>query len=139
MKLKLYFSIVLVVFIAINANAQQKRVQNAIRVAAIVPSAGGGGCMINTLPYAVTNKANDRTITVKVEESFVFNNQLHKKVVTFDRVAPNENRYIGCAGETKTADTYKAIGYKILVAYYDEPDSVRVRALFSDENRVATR
>ncbi len=138
MKLKLYFTLALVTVIAINAHAQ-KKVQNAIKVAAIIPTTGAGGCMMNTVPYAVTNKGSDRTITIKLEESFVFNNQLHQKVVTFERVAPNENRYIGCAGENKTPESYKAIVYKILMAYYDEPDSVRVRALFTEQNSVASK
>ena len=139
MKLNYYFLIPALVLNTMHADAQIHVAPNAIRVAALVPATGSTGCMIDTKPCAVTNKGTDRTITVKVEESFLANNSIHKKVIQLDRVAPNENRYIGCAGCTKDGPDEKCLGYKIILAYYDEPDSVRVRALFNDkENKVAS-
>ena len=116
-------------------HAQQQVVmkENAIRVAALCPGAGENSCAkLNTRPCAVTNKSSDRNITVKVEESFLINNTFVKKILVLDNILPNENRYIGCAGCTKDDLSDKCVGYKIVMAYYEQPDSVKVRAIFND-------
>ena len=143
MKLKLYFPIVVIVLSTINVNvyAQKRVVENAIKVATLVPAVGVTSCKMDTKPCAVTNKAADRTITVRVEASYLFNNEVRKKTVTLDRIAPSENRYIGCAGCANDGAYGTCTGYKIVLAYYDEPDSVRVRALFYDKpgNAITSR
>jgi hypothetical protein len=85
----------------------------------------------------VTNKSPDRKITVKVEESFLINNILSKNVLVLDKIGPNESRYIGCAGCSKDSLDAKCTGFKILMAYYEQADSVRVRAIFDDDQSKA--
>ena len=77
-------------------------------------------CDKNTRPCAVLNKSTTRTITVKVEETFVFGNIISKKVLTFEKVNPQENKYIGCAGCIESPQGRKCIGYKIIDAWYND-------------------
>jgi len=139
MNFKTYPLIIVILLNAMIAHGQQVVMkENAIKVAALVPGNGENGCAkMSTRPCAVTNKSPDRTITVKVEESFLINNTLIKKQLVLDKVAPNENRYIGCAGCSKDDISEKCTGYKIVLAYYEQPDSVRVRAIFYDDQTKA--
>ena len=125
MKKKIYF---LIAFIAlsINAIAQKHLVENAIKEAALVPATGDYTCRINTKPCAVINKDKARTITVKVEESFLVNSALYKKIIVLDKIAPGEKRYVGCAGVPKDVQNQESTGYKILIAYYDQSDGTGV-------------
>ena len=138
MKLKFYLPIAVIALGTLNASAQKRVVENAMKVATLVPAVGTTGCKMDTKPCAITNKASDRTITVRVEASFLINNEVRKKTVTLDRIAPSENRYIGCAGCANDGLYNTCTGYKIVLAYYDEPDSVRVRALFYDKQSAIT-
>ncbi len=133
MKLRLIFLIAVITLSAVNVLAQ-KRVENAIKATAIIPSVGNEPCKLNTKPCAVINKATDRPITVRVEESIIVNNSFYKKTIELSKIAPGESRYIGCAGSTKDGQYDKSVGYKILLAYYEEPDSVNVRALYSEKD-----
>ena len=139
MKFKTYPLIIVILLNAAITHAQQVVMkENAIKVAALVPAIGDNACTkMSTRPCAVTNKSPDRTITVKVEESVLINNTLVKKQLVLDKVAPSENRYIGCAGCTKDDMSEKCVGYKITMAYYEQPDSVRVRAIFYDDQTKA--
>ncbi len=138
MKLKIYFLTMVIALNAIIVQAQQVHMmENAIKVATLVPGIGENGCKMTTKPCAITNKSPDRTITVKVEESFLINNVIRKKIVVLDKVAPSENRYIGCAGCSKDDLSEKCTGYKIVLAYYEQPDSIRVRAIFYDDQTKA--
>ncbi len=130
MKLKLYFLIAIIALCNMNANAQNF-VEDATKLAALVPGLASDACKLTTKPCVVTSKATDRTITVKIEETFIVNNELHKKTMVFEKLAPGEKRFIGCAGTIKDAQYEKSTGYKILLAYYDAPDSVGVRAILS--------
>ena len=139
MKFRTYSLTIIVLLGTLVGHAQQVAMkENAIKVAALVPGQGDNACArMSSRPCAVTNKSPDRTITVKVEESFLINNTLIKKQLVLDKVAPNENRYIGCAGCTKDDLSEKCTGYKIVMAYYEQPDSVRVRAIFYDDQTKA--
>ena len=107
---------------ASHAGAQKRVVENAIKAAALVPpSTTGAGCKINTRPCAILNKDHSRTITVRIEESFAVNNTLSKRVIVMDKVAPGEKRYVGCAGSVTDGQNKESTGYKILLAYYDDP------------------
>ena len=125
MKLNFHFLIAVVALTTFNARAQNRFVESALNVAFLVP--GNEGCRINTKPCAVINKATNRTITVKVEESFVVNNTISKKIIVVDKLAPGEKRFVGCAGVPKDTPNDEDAGYKILLAYYDEPDSTGLK------------
>ena len=116
-----------------NVFAQKHVAENAIKVAALVP-AQGVVCSPGTKSCAVTNKSTDRSITVKIEETFEVNKQFFKKTIMAEKVVPGENRYIGCAGCPANTAGNKCIGYKIVLAYFEEPDSVRVRALLNEKD-----
>ena len=135
MKVRFYFLVVVMALSITNAVAQKRVVENAIKVAALVPATGGGGCKINTRSCAILNKAPDRTITVRIEESFVVNNTLSKKVVVMDKLAPGEKRYVGCAGSVTDGLNKESTGYKILLAYYDDPDPVGTKAISYDKQK----
>lgn len=132
MKLKFHFFIAAMA-LCINADAQGF-VEDASKMAALVPGLNSDVCKLTTKPCAVTNKATDRTITAKIEESFIVNNELHQKIIVIEKLAPGEKRFIGCSGTIKDALSEKSTGYKILLAYYDAPDSVRVRAVLSSDD-----
>ena len=121
MNLKFYFFVVIMAFVVTNAGAQKRVVENAVKVAALVPPSTGTGCKLNTRPCALLNKDHGRTITVRIEESFVVNNTLSKKVIVMDKIAPGEKRYVGCAGSVTDGQNKESTGYKILLAYYDDP------------------
>ena len=130
MKQSFYFVIAIILF-SINASAQTF-VDDATKMAKLVPAINVSPCKPNTKPCALTNKAADRSITVKVEETFIVDNQLHKKIIVLEKVAPGENRYIGCAGTTRDELHELSTGYKVLNAHYDEPVEEEVRAVLSN-------
>lgn len=121
MKTFFYF-LIAIIGLSINTNAQKRVVEDAMKVAVIVPAIGYSGCTTDTKPCAVTNKATNRSITVKVEEWFLVNKKLYSKTMVLDKITPGEIRYLGCVGHTEEGLEDKSIGYKILLAYY-EPDN----------------
>ena len=139
MKLKMYFLIVIIALNITTVHAQQVNMkENAIKVATLVQGSCENGCSkLTGKPCAVTNKSPDRAITVKVEESFLIHDKLNKKILVLNNIAPSENRYIGCAGCTKDGDVDKCTGYKIVMAYYEQADSIKVRAIFYDDQTKA--
>ena len=131
MKQSFLFLVTIILFSISNAGAQTF-IDDATKMAKLVPAINATPCKPNTKPCALTNKATDRSITVKVEETFIVDKQLHKKIIVLEKVAPGENRYIGCAGTTKDELHELSTGYKILIAHYDEPVEAEVRAVLSD-------
>ena len=137
MKHSLYIIAIATVFCT-SASAQTF-VEDAIKMAALVPAANNdGGCKLTTKPCAITNKAPERAITVKIEETIIINDEMHKRVMVMERIAPGEKRFIGCAGTTRDDQKVKSAGYKILLAYYDEVTAESARAAMAEPDSDST-
>lgn len=97
----------------------QRLVENARREAMLVPAKG-----IQTLPdrkaCAIANRSPDRTISVRVEESIMINDFVEKHVKEISKIGPKEQKFIGYTGCETDALSQRCVGYKIVVAYYDE-------------------
>ena len=99
--------------------AQQHQVENASREAALVPAIGAKA-LADRKACAITNKSTTRTITVRVEESVAVNDFVQKKVRVFEKIAPNEQKFVGYAGCDASPLGEKCMGFKVLLAYYDD-------------------
>ena len=88
-------------------------------------------CDAKSHPLEIINHSPTKTITATLELTYkdVTNRRISQKEIVFDKLLPGEIRYIGCAGCTVTQDLEKCTEYRILDAYYELPDSVRVREL----------
>ena len=119
MKRKLVLLLALALLCAPCASFAQRVVENARREAMLVPARG-----VASLPdrkaCAVANRSPDRTITVRVEESVLQNDYLEKKIREVAKIGPREQKFIGYTGCDADALGQKCVGYKIIVAYYDE-------------------
>ncbi len=111
---------------AISANgafAQKRIVENAAKVAALVP-AKDAKVLTDQKACAITNKSADRTITVRIEESVMVNDYLQKRIKVVEKIGPKEQKFVGYAGCEANVLGEKCKGYKILLAYYDDARSV---------------
>jgi len=104
--------------------AQQRKVENAAKEAALVPAIGAK-VLPDRKACAVTNKSGERTITVRVEESVMVNDFLQKRTRVFEKIGPKEQKFVGYAGCDASPLGEKCMGYKVLLAYYDDaaPDA----------------
>jgi len=122
MKIKL-ISIALVFASITSAFAGNKIQEDATKDVKLVPAIRTDATQ-DQKPCAVANKSLTRTITVRIEESTIVNNFLEKKTITFEKIGPNEHKFLGFAGCDDKVLYNKCTGYKILVAYYDDNISV---------------
>ena len=113
------FILAISLFSASAATAQKRMVENATKEAALVPAIGAK-VLVDRKACAITNKSADRTITVRVEESVMVNDFLQKRTRVFEKIAPKEQKFVGYAGCDASPLGEKCMGYKILLAYYDE-------------------
>jgi hypothetical protein len=104
------------------AFAQKRIVENAAKVAALVP-AKDAKVLVDRKACAVTNKSSDRIITVRIEESVMVNDYLQKRIKVVEKIGPNETKFVGYAGCEANVLGEKCKGYKILLAYYDDARS----------------
>ncbi len=104
------------------AFAQKKIVENAAKVAVLVP-AKGAKVLTDQKACAITNKSSDRIITVRIEESVMVNDYLQKRIKVIEKIGPNEEKFVGYAGCEANVLGEKCKGYKILLAYYDDARS----------------
>lgn len=125
MKLKTIF-FALAFISATNAFAQNRVVENAIKDVALVPSKDAK-MVDNQKPCDIFNKSATRTVTVRIEESSVVNNFLQKKVIV-QKIGPKEQKFVGYAGCDGNVLYEKCTGYKINIAYYEEPAAVTTTA-----------
>ncbi len=98
---------------------QKKMVENAAKEAALVPAIGAK-ILPDRKACAITNKSDSRTITVRVEESVMINDFLQKRTRVFEKVGPKEQKFVGYAGCDASPLGEKCMGYKIMLAYYDD-------------------
>ena len=105
------------------AFAQKRIVENAAKVAALVP-AKDAKVLVDRKACAISNKSADRTITVRIEESVMVNDYLQKRIKVIEKIGPKEEKFVGYAGCEANVLGEKCAGYKILLAYYDDARSV---------------
>jgi len=113
------FILAIGLFSASAAFGQKKLVENAAKEAALVPAIGAK-VLPDRKACAVYNKSDSRAITVRVEESVMINDFLQKRTRVFEKVAPKEQKFVGYAGCDASPLGEKCMGYKIMLAYYDE-------------------
>ncbi len=118
MKGKVFFILAVIAFCATGASAQRV-VENARREAILVP-ARGVAALPDRKACAIANRSPDRTITVRVEESISINDFVEKRVREIAKIGPKDQKFIGYTGCETDALSQRCVGYKILVAYYDE-------------------
>ena len=118
MKRKL-FSLLAVILLYVPAAFAQRIVENARREAMLVP-ARGVAALPDRKACAIANRSPDRTITVRVEESIMINDFVEKQIREVARIGPRDQKFIGYTGCETDALSQRCVGYKILVAYYDE-------------------
>ena len=106
-----------------SAFAQKRIVENAAKVAALVP-AKDAKVLVDRKACAISNKSSDRTITVRIEESVMVNDYLQKRIKVIEKIGPKEEKFVGYAGCEANVLGEKCAGYKILLAYYDDARSV---------------
>ena len=105
-----------------SAFAQKRIVENAAKMAALVPDKGAK-VLTDRKACAITNKSSDRIITVRIEESVMVNDYLQKRIKVIEKIGPNEQKFVGYAGCEANVLGEKCKGYKILLAYYDDARS----------------
>ena len=113
----------IMLFSATATFAQLRTVENASKEASLVPAIGAKA-LADRKACAITNKSADRTITVRVEESVIVNDFLQKRTLVFEKIGPKDQKFVGYAGCDASPLGEKCMGYKILLAYYDDATSV---------------
>ena len=122
MKTSITLLAIITLFSANSAIAQKRIVENAAKVAALVP-AKDAKVLVDRKACAITNKSADRTITVRIEESVMVNDYLQKRIKVIEKIGPKEQKFVGYAGCEANVLGEKCAGYKILLAYYDDARS----------------
>ena len=122
MKTSIVLLAIITLFSANSAIAQKRIVENAAKVAALVP-AKDAKVLVDRKACAITNKSADRTITVRIEESVMVNDFLQKRIKVIEKIGPKEQKFVGYAGCEANVLGEKCAGYKILLAYYDDARS----------------
>jgi len=114
-----------------NVWGRVKTQSTAVASITIRPADSTYKCDGKSHPLEIINHSSSMTITATLELTYkdVTNRRISEKEIVFDKLLPGETRYIGCAGCTVTQDLEKCTEYRVLDAYYEQPDSVRVREL----------
>ncbi len=85
---------------------------------AIFPNPGKRAC-------AVFNRSVDRIITVRIEESVMINDHLEKRVRAIEKIGPRDRKFVGYAGCEADVLGERCMGFRILVAYYDDASRIK--------------
>ena len=104
--------------------AQKMVVENAWREASLV-AATGVAEQPGKRACAVLNRSVDRIITVRIEESVMINDHLEKRVRAIEKIGPRDRKFVGYAGCEADVLGERCMGFRILVAYYDDASRVK--------------
>ena len=104
--------------------AQKMVVENAWREAGLV-AATGVAEQPGKRACAVFNRSVDRVITVRIEESVMINDHLEKRVRAIEKIGPRDRKFVGYAGCDADVLGERCIGFRILVAYYDDASRMK--------------
>ena len=118
MRGKVFFILSVIILYATGVSAQ-RIVENARRDAILVP-ARGVPALTDRKACAIANRSPDRTITVRVEESISINDFVEKRIREVAKIGPKDQKFIGYTGCETDALSQRCVGYRIMVAYYDE-------------------
>lgn len=89
---------------------------NAAKDVSIVNATGA--CTGSMKPIGIFNKADGRSVMVKIELSVTYSGHISRKNQIIDNIGPNETRFIGCSGCQENASGQACSTYKIIAAVY---------------------
>ena len=137
MKKRIYL-LFAVIFISIQPTFAQKMiVENAWSEAGLV-AATGVAEQPGKRACAVFNRSADRIITVRIEESVMINDHLEKRVRAIEKIGPRDRKFVGYAGCDADVLGERCIGFRILVAYYDDASRMKTTHSTSRTSSVST-